>query len=123
MSPYFWGDSKADLCRYANGGWTTFCQSEFTHTSPVGHFNPNRFGLYDTTGDVDEWTQDCYHNTYEGVPTDGSAWDSGDCRSRVARGGSWYYGDFAQGFRTAERNSVDGRAFDDLGLRLARDGR
>jgi formylglycine-generating enzyme required for sulfatase activity len=36
-----------------------------------------------------EWTEDCWNESYEGAPTDGSAWTSGDCNSRVVRGGSW----------------------------------
>jgi formylglycine-generating enzyme required for sulfatase activity len=59
-------------------------------TSPVGFFRPNGFGLYDMTGNVWQWVQDCYHLNYTGAPTDGSAWESGgDCDLRVDRGGSW----------------------------------
>jgi formylglycine-generating enzyme required for sulfatase activity len=36
-----------------------------------------------------QWVQDCYRDNYDGAPTDGSAWTSGDCSNRVARGGSW----------------------------------
>ena len=59
-------------------------------TAPVGSFNPNGFGLYDMLGNVDEWTEDCWHETYNGAPMDGSAWTSGDCTRRVVRGGSWF---------------------------------
>ena len=48
---------------------------------------PNAFGLYDMAGNVFQWVQDCYD--YNGAPTDGSAWTSGDCSRRVVRGGSW----------------------------------
>jgi formylglycine-generating enzyme required for sulfatase activity len=41
-------------------------------------------------GNVWEWTQDCWHDNYNGVPTDGSAWTTGACINRVVRGGSWY---------------------------------
>ena len=60
---------------------------------PVGQFEPNAFGLYDTMGNAKEWTADCWHSNYEGAPTDGTAWleeDNGDCSLRVARGGSWF---------------------------------
>ncbi|MBV8073942.1 MAG: formylglycine-generating enzyme family protein [Candidatus Eremiobacteraeota bacterium] len=65
-------------------------QWDARQTAPVGSFRPNKFGLYDMVGNVREWTEDCYHATYEGAPTDGSPWVEGaDCYHRVVRGGSW----------------------------------
>ena len=40
-------------------------------------------------GNVGEWVEDCWNSSYAGAPTDGSAWRSGNCESRVVRGGSW----------------------------------
>jgi len=40
-------------------------------------------------GNVWQWTEDCYHENYEGAPQDGSPWAGADCQ-RVVRGGSWY---------------------------------
>ena len=37
-----------------------------------------------------EWVQDCWHGTYAGAPSDGRAWEEGDCGRRAIRGGSWY---------------------------------
>jgi formylglycine-generating enzyme required for sulfatase activity/Tfp pilus assembly protein PilF len=59
-------------------------------TVPVDSYQPNPWGLYQVHGNVDEWTEDCWHGAYNGAPTDGSAWASGgNCGSRVLRGGSW----------------------------------
>jgi formylglycine-generating enzyme required for sulfatase activity len=51
----------------------------------VGSFQPNAFGLYDMHGNVWEWVEDCYRDSYAGAPTDSSAVGC----SRVLRGGSW----------------------------------
>ena len=59
-------------------------------TVPVGSFSANGFGLHDVHGNVGEWVEDCWHDSYSGAPVDGSAWVSGDdCGRRVLRGGSW----------------------------------
>src|SRR5437588_3455642 len=50
----------------------------------------NGFGLFDMHGNVWEWCEDYWHNTYQGAPEDGSAWKEGESRNRVLRGGSWY---------------------------------
>jgi formylglycine-generating enzyme required for sulfatase activity len=58
-------------------------------TMPAGSFRPNGFGLYDTSGNVAEWVQDCWNDTYRNAPKDGSAWMAGQCNQRVLRGGSF----------------------------------
>lgn len=71
-------------------------------THPVGEKQPNAWGLYDTLGNVWEWCEDVYHDSYRGAPTDGSAWlTGGDQKYRVLRGGSWI--DNAFYCRTNER--------------------
>jgi TonB family protein len=100
----YWGDDGNMSCAYANGAdqaakaqvpgaskWAVAtCNDGYAYTSPVGSFQPNRFGLYDMLGNVWQWAQDCWNLNYTGSPTDGSAWSSGDCSQRVLRGGSWY---------------------------------
>jgi len=73
-------------------------------TTDVGSFPPNAFGLYDMHGNVWEWCQDTYHDSYSGAPIDGSAWviSGNDNRSQLLRGGSWYYD--AKDCRSAYRN-------------------
>ena len=58
---------------------------------PVGQKQANELGLYDLSGNVWEWVQDCWNETYQGAPSDGRAWERGDCGRRVQRGGSWFY--------------------------------
>src|SRR5690348_5644027 len=100
---FWWGDTIGNgnaNCKGCGSKW------DGHGPSPVGSFKPNPFGLYDVSGDVWQWVQDCYHRDYNGAPTDGSAWISGaDCSLRVDRGGSWVTGrDTA---RVAERGSYD----------------
>ncbi|WP_376696536.1 bifunctional serine/threonine-protein kinase/formylglycine-generating enzyme family protein [Wenzhouxiangella sp. EGI_FJ10305] len=71
-------------------------------TVAVGSFPPNDFGLQDMHGNVWEWVQDCWNDSYRGAPSDGSAWMSGDCRFAGVRGGSWSY--FGHNLRSAYRN-------------------
>jgi len=61
-------------------------------TVPVGNYDvANAFGLYDMHGNVGEWTQDAWHESYAGAPANGSAWEQGgDAAYRVIRGGSWF---------------------------------
>jgi formylglycine-generating enzyme required for sulfatase activity len=89
-------------------------------TSPVGSFNPNPFGLYDMSGDVWQWTQDCMHYGYEGAPTDGSAWMAADCRDHVLRGGAWNDPGANLGFGVRNPWPADDYNYAN-GLRVARD--
>ena len=64
-------------------------------TVEVGSYPANAFGLHDVHGNVWEWVEDCWHDNYNGAPSDGSAWIN-DCHDdgkdrRVLRGGSWNY--------------------------------
>jgi formylglycine-generating enzyme required for sulfatase activity len=45
-------------------------------------------GLCDMAGDVQQWVEDSYHDSYRGAPADGSAWRTGG-RKHVLRGVDW----------------------------------
>lgn len=89
-----WGDqlSRDDANYGANGRNQPYAEGRdrWTYTAPVASFAPNAFGLYDPIGNVWEWVEDCWNERYDGAPSDGTAWTSGDCGERVIRGGSWY---------------------------------
>ena len=102
----YWGGSEGGQCTHANGAdrtlksryrdwkWPTVsCDDGHVHTSPVGSFRTNTYGLHDVLGNVLEWVEDCWHASYAGAPSDGRVWTSGgDCGPRVLRGGSWLSG-------------------------------
>jgi formylglycine-generating enzyme required for sulfatase activity len=81
---------------YCGGGspdglaWSSNNSGGKTH--PVAGKQANAFGIYDLSGNVWEWVEDCYHLNYDGAPGDGTAWSAGDCTDRVLRGGSWFSG-------------------------------
>lgn len=77
-------------------------------TVPVGSFPANAFGLHDMHGNVREWVQDCYFNTYGGAPSDGRAVPEVPGCSRVLRGGSWI--DAPRALRSAYRGQVGSSA-------------
>ncbi len=95
------GGDPALLCDYGNiaGTETGFkwehkqCSDKLAlGTAPAGSFRANSFGLYDTVGNVSEWTADCMNLSYLDAPVDGSAWGRGICSSHMTRGGSWVTG-------------------------------
>ena len=86
---YPWGDD-APTCKLAvlseNGYGCGDKTSAPVCSRPKGNTEQ---GLCDMAGEVYEWVQDAYHETYEKAPTDGSAWNEPDPKHRVVRGGSW----------------------------------
>ena len=120
-----WGENWAGGCDYANVSTQGYgdCGDLYPETAPVGSFRPNDFGVYDMFGNVWEWVEDCWHRSYEGAPSDGSAWTTDDCGDqRVMRGGSGFYDpwDGRSAFRIGRLSIEDQRHLDRYGFRVAR---
>ncbi|GAB2176881.1 SUMF1/EgtB/PvdO family nonheme iron enzyme [Dongia sp. agr-C8] len=139
---YPWGnDISANGCRFINAmdasGHKKYpinealgCDDKFTTTAPVGSFPANAFGIYDMLGNVWELVGDCYHNTYQGAPTDGSAWVEG-CETPIEgkaedgpfqpmRGGAWLENPWDSRLSARWAATSNGRETS-IGFRLARD--
>jgi formylglycine-generating enzyme required for sulfatase activity len=95
QTAFWWGESITTSQANYNPKYGSYNGSSLKGqyrqaTVPVQSFSVNPFGLYNVHGNVWEWTQDCWHESYFGAPTDGSAWTTGcSGNARVLRGGSW----------------------------------
>jgi formylglycine-generating enzyme required for sulfatase activity len=109
---YWWGNdigsNKANCANY-------FCGDQFEYTAPVGSFAANPFGLFDTAGNVWEWTCSKYKNKYTG--NEQRCANSGSLRA--FRSGAWNLMSWYVRAATRTRASHDFR-IDYVGLRLAR---
>lgn len=121
---FWWGDDDAAASDHA---W--YKRNSGGQTHPVGLKLANAFGLYDVAGKVWQWTEDCYHTSYVGAPTDGRANETpssdvhakdtqGECL-RVDRGASWFFRPWAPRSATRERNPANYRDAC-MGFRVAR---
>jgi formylglycine-generating enzyme required for sulfatase activity len=111
-TPFWWGQSISTRQANYNGGKTV----------PVDSFEPNPWGLYQVHGNVFEWVEDCWHESYQDAPSDGSAWttactDSG--RRRPVRGGSWTSIP-RELWAAARTRLIAADRHNDLGFRVAR---
>ena len=86
-SAYWYGDNVQagySVCESCGSQW------DGVSTAPVGSQASNPLGIYDMHGNVAEWVEDCYHDSYEGAPASNQVWLSDQCSGRVLRGGSWF---------------------------------
>jgi formylglycine-generating enzyme required for sulfatase activity len=125
--PFWWGPSITPAqanyegnYAYKGGG----SKGEYrAQTLPVESFEPNPWGLYQVHGNVWEWCEDVWEDSYEYKPYDlnliGAAWATGDSGRRVLRGGSWL--DLPRDLRAAYRGrGIPDSRFNYAGFRLAR---
>ena len=131
MTRFHFGNDPSRLCSWANAAdltarqtysnWNNVadCEDGYVHTAPVGSFDVNALGLHDVHGNVWEWVQDCSNDNYQGAPSDGRAWQRGECSRRMLRGGSWFAN--PPFLRSAERISEPtGTRYISYGFRVAR---
>lgn len=121
LGDYSFGDDPSLLCEYSNMSYKTkVCKDTHKFTSPVGSYKSNAWGAHDLHGNVWEWTEDCWHPNYHGLPNNGRAWiRGGDCDQRVTRGGAWY--SEAKQLRSSHRNrSRINSGSDSIGFRVVR---
>jgi formylglycine-generating enzyme required for sulfatase activity len=97
------------------------CGSQWDNkrTAPVGSFQPNSFGLHDMHGNVWEWVEDCYEDSYDKAAPDGRARLNVASCSPIGRGGSW--DNYPEVLRSAGRSkgTSSGR-YKTQGFRVAR---
>ncbi len=107
---------------FPTGTTITATQANFNYekqaTTVAGTYTDNKFGLFDMAGNVWEWTEDCYEESYKNADASGKATKGSSCE-RVDRGGGWDSG--PQYLRSAVRDRDTAVVRDgDLGFRLAR---
>ncbi len=109
---YYFGDDANQLGDYA---WYAGNSQQTTH--PVGQKKPNAWELYDMSGNVWEWCEDNWHDSYENAPRDDSAWLRNNNNYHIVRGGSWDFNPYY--CRSASRIRFSpGFDFNYLGFRV-----
>jgi len=114
---FWWGESE-QVARANCEGCGALWDGE--KSAEVGRFPPNRFGLHDIAGNVWEWVEDCWSDSYSEAPTDGVALESSGCGKRVIRGGAWSFP--PKEMRSSNRwRDFPSRRSDDTGFRVVRE--
>lgn len=120
---FYWGDDLdyIDIRNYAWYLGNRYDDYWDAYTHVVGRKLPNGWGLYDMSGNVDEWCEDDYYQDYSYSFADGSPFiDSPRLSTRVYRGGN--FASEGGACRSAYRGAWEPwRVYSSLGFRLARD--
>lgn len=93
ISPFWWGEA-IEPAQANYDGRTVYGRGragEFRRrTLPVDFFKPNPWGVYGVHGNIWEWCEDAWVDSYTGLPLDGSPRAGANASAaRVMRGGSW----------------------------------
>ncbi len=83
VTRYHWGHDQDQSAIY---NYAVFADNNPAGTADVGTKLPNTWGLHDMSGNVREWVEDKYHDTFSGAPNDGMPWLAGGSPYRVIRG-------------------------------------
>lgn len=114
---YWWGDlleQERAVCSECGTEW------DGRKTAPIASFPPNSWSIHDMNGNVDEWVEDCYQDSYLNASKDGAAMIDGTCEFRVMRGGSWF--DIGRVIRSSSRyRHPPGSTKNSWGFRVALD--
>ncbi|MBI4676385.1 MAG: SUMF1/EgtB/PvdO family nonheme iron enzyme [Elusimicrobia bacterium] len=116
---YPWGNEVPTCDRAAMNNDSRGCGRNETWPVCSKTAGNTQQGLCDMVGNVWEWTQDWYHDSYEGAPTDGSLWESPESPARVCRSGSWD-GDATRMRATTRSKKAPGFGDSHIGIRVAR---
>lgn len=69
--------------------WSFVAWNEYSSTANVGTLNSNELGLYDMSGNVNEWCDDVFADYPIGIVTDPLVLAGGPLRQRLIRGGAY----------------------------------
>ena len=117
------GGSKSKGYKYAGSddinlvAW--YADNSDNQTQPVGKKTPNELGIYDMSGNVWEWCQDWFSDSFYGTSQQADPCNDNDTSAsyRVLRGGCW--SNYAQYCRMAYRRSgYPGSRYFNYGVRL-----
>ena len=97
-----YSDCQAESIIYPWGGISASCsEGNFFGCGgepvAVGSYDlgASPYGVMDMAGNVFEWTADCWHETYDGAPTNGEEWSDNCLADRVMRGSSFFTLDYS----------------------------
>lgn len=109
-------NSKANCRRGCNSKFSGFFGSQ---TAPAGFYTPNPFGVFDTSGNVAEWVEDCYINHYFSAPLNTRPRNLEQCTQRVTRGGAHSQSISNIGLRIRSAQYAEFKS-NDIGFRVAK---